>query len=106
MRKELGDQMEQTQKLLSLCLDALKNDRIKGEESRLVSACADDFTKLFSLRLRHEKKGGTKPSSPESGLPNLEYLTTLVEGGNGKAASVEAKRIRALMKPILESARV
>jgi hypothetical protein len=105
MKSEIPSYVENVTAVLFLCIRAVAEHRIKPKEGNFLSNCADDFTKLGRLRLKHFKKLRRESAPITGGVPELRPLRDLIERGDYTTAMQEAKRIRALMAPILEQAK-
>lgn len=99
--------INEVQKMLSAIYDALENGAINNKESKLFGNCADDFTKLFNIQLRLAKKTREMPHPMIATILHVAWahMMELLEAGDYKSATIEAKQIRAEMKPILQQAR-
>jgi hypothetical protein len=82
------------------------NGKINHIEIRNTSNCIHDFTKFLKLENKRLEQIGEMPGTnlemPDVGLPRL---LELISAGNFSGANIEAKRIRAEMKPILLQSR-
>lgn len=96
--------LSESRKILFAIFRLIHDERISTKDASLISNCADDFTKLFSLRLKQWKRSGKEPA-PVKGAPDLRKLADLLARADFPAAVAEAKRVRALMKPIIAGAR-
>jgi hypothetical protein len=98
--------IEDLRRALILITLAHVNGKINHIEIRNTSNCLHDFTKFLKLENKRleqiEKMPGTDLDMPEVGLPRL---LDLISAGNYSGANIEAKRIRAEMKPILQQSR-
>jgi hypothetical protein len=92
------------QLLLAECAAALSNRTISLKAANALTHCMRDFQKLYNLRTRYIELAG-KDGLRVGEVPSLAKMRQLLDAKDSNAMVIEAKSIRAALKPVLGNAK-
>ena len=90
--------------VLTLCAEALRQHHIGTKDARLLSGCANDYTKIAVLHRNRFKRTRMDPVYAIE-LPSIRTVRDLLHRGLYSAAIIEANQLRSVMDPITKSSK-